>query len=155
MIEKEYISNRIANANSAQLVAILYEGLIETFHKGIEHINNSEMQKLNITIQKSREILAELLYTLKGDSEIADNLRSLYVYVNKIATEAELKKDPAKLQEAIKVIIPLYEAWTELSEKEIKAGAPEGGPAIVTGITYGKGQLKDYVVNDKNRWEKG
>ncbi len=28
-------------------------------------------------------------------------------------------------------------------------------PAIVAGMTYGKGYVNDHVMNNENRWEKG
>lgn len=162
MIEKEYLANRIANANDAQLVAILHEGLISTAKSGIEHIENGNKTELNSSVNKIREILAELLATTEGDSEIAGNLRSIYVYLNKLATEAEIQQDKAKLEEAIKVVTPIYEAWQELGEKEVTededsqtASTPVKTPSIVAGMTYGKGQLNDYVINDEDRWEKG
>jgi len=107
MIEKEYLANRVANANDAQLVALVYEGLIDTLQSGIEYIECESKEKLNSSINKVREILAELLATLQGDSEISSNLRSIYVYVNKIVTQAELKEDKEKLEEAIKGIGPI------------------------------------------------
>lgn len=162
MIEKEYLANRIANANDAQLVAIIHEGFISTVKSGIEHIENKDKEKLNNSTNKTREILAQLLATLEGDSEISNNLKSIYIYLNKLITEAEIKQNKEKLEEAIKVIIPLYEAWQELGEKEEAeidnsqiATTSTNKPAIVAGMTYGKGQLNDYVVNDDDRWEKG
>jgi len=162
MIEKEYLANRIANANDAQLVALVYEGLIDTLKSGIEYLECGNKERLNSSVNKVREILAELLATLQGDSEIASNLRSIYIYVNKIVTEAELKEDKGKLEEAIKVINPLYEAWQELGQKEeVKVGISQSAatstnrPAIVAGMTYGKGQLNDYVINNDDRWQKG
>lgn len=161
MIEKEYLANRVANANDAQLVAIVYQGLISTLNSAKEHINTENKEELNKSIDKSREILAELLATLQGDSEIANNLRSIYMYVNRSVTEAELKGDITKIDEAIRAINPLYEAWQELGERDEKdivdglSSASKKGPAIVAGMTYGKGQLNDYVINDEDRWEKG
>ncbi len=164
MIEKEYLANRIANANDAQLVAILHEGLMSIAKSGMEHIKNKDKEKLNNSVNKLREILAQLLATVEGDSEIANNLKSIYIYLNKLITEAEIKQDKAKLEEAIKVITPLYEAWQELGEKE-ETGTdndnsqatetPAKTPSIVAGMTYGKGELKDYVINDDDRWGKG
>ena len=161
MIEKEYLANRIANANDAQLVAIMYEGFMSTVKSGIEYIENKDKEKLNESINKTREILAELLATVEGDSEIASNLKSIYIYLNKLVTEAEIKQDKTKLEEAIGVITPPYEAWQELGEKgeleteDAQIDTPIKTPSIVAGMTYGKGQLNDYVINDEDRWEKG
>lgn len=162
MIEKEYLANRVATANDAQLVVIIYEGLIGRINTAIEDIDDGNREKLNTSINKIREILAELLTTLKGDSEIASNLRSIYVYINKLVTEAEIKEDKTKLTEAIKVINPIYEAWQELGQKGEVAVASDkdnipnkSKPSIVAGMTYGKGQLNDYVIDHGDRWGKG
>ncbi|KXZ39075.1 flagellar protein FliS [Alkalithermobacter thermoalcaliphilus JW-YL-7 = DSM 7308] len=154
MIEKEYLASRVMTANDAQLVAILYEGLIDTINEAIENIN--EKEKLERAVNKIRDILAELLSTLKGDSDIANNLRSLYIYINRLITDGQAKKDIQKFKDAIKVITPLYEGWSELGEKISKEeGINPKKPAIVAGATYGKGHLNDYVVNDTNKWDKG
>lgn len=157
MIEKEYLANRIANANDTELVVILYEGLIDSLDDGIDYLKAKAYKELNSSMQKSREVLAELLSTLQGNSEIANNLRRIYLYINQLITEAENGKDKEKLSLAKKVIMPIYDGWRELGEKEGQQEAAElsKGPQIVAGMTYGKGQLNDYVINDKNEWQKG
>lgn len=162
MIEKEYLANRVANANEAQLVALMYEGLMDTMKSAISAMEQKDKVAIDHDINKSRAILSELLATTQGDSEIAGNLRGLYVYANKLVTEAEIKNSTAKLEEAIKVITPLYEAWQELGEKEEEAAVPQSPvntatnrPSIVAGMTYGKGQLNDYVINNDDRWKRG
>ena len=82
----EYLDNRIACANEAQLVAIMYEGLIKKFNDSIENIKNNDNSSLNESINKSRNIIAELIATLKGDSEITRNYKGLYMYLNKLIT---------------------------------------------------------------------
>ncbi|NLM03854.1 MAG: flagellar export chaperone FliS [Clostridiales bacterium] len=157
MIEKQYLANRIANANEAELVAIVYEGLIDSLKDGIDFLSINAEDRFNKSIEKSREILAELLSTLEGNTEIANNLRSLYFYINQLITDASIKKDAEKLELAIKVITPVYEGWKELGAREggkDSEDAPQG-PQIVAGITYGKGQLNDYVVNNDSKWKKG
>ncbi|AOY75706.1 flagellar protein FliS [Clostridium formicaceticum] len=157
MIEKEYLASRVANANEAQLVAILYEGLLDVLEDGIDYLKVSAYKKLNNSLQKARAILAELLSTIQGNSEIASNLKSLYIYANQLITEAENNKNIEKLELAIKVITPLYEGWKELGERAGSQGtvtSPQA-PKIVAGMTYGKGQLNDYVVNNNKEWQKG
>ncbi|MDR5659806.1 flagellar export chaperone FliS [Serpentinicella sp. ANB-PHB4] len=158
MIEKEYLANKITQANDAQLVAILFEAFIDALNDAIAQVKNKDEKQLNKSTQKARSIIAELLATVQGDTEIALNLKSLYVYLNKLVTEAEIEKDVNKFEQAIKIATPQLEAWTELGEKEVTATTETikpKGPAIVAGMTYGKGQLNDHVMNDGDRWEKG
>lgn len=154
MIDKQYLASRVLNANDGELVAILYEGLLDTIEDAKNAIENNNDILLNNSVYKSREILAELLETVVGESQIAFNLRSLYIYLNKLMTNAKLNKDVHKFNDAAKVITPLYEAWCELG-KNMKSGAIPQGPAVVAGLTYGKGSLNNHVVNDNERWKMG
>ena len=52
----EYLSDRIASANEAQLVAIMYEGLLKKFNDSIENIENDNKLALNESINKSRNL---------------------------------------------------------------------------------------------------
>ncbi len=120
MIEKEYLASRVATANDAQLVAILYEGLIDTLKECITCMKNEDNKNLNTAINKCKDIIAEFMATLKGDSEIANNYKRLYLYINTLITQADIKKDAGKLEEAIKIVMPLYEAWSELGASMAK-----------------------------------
>lgn len=156
MIEKEYLANRVANANDAQLVAILYEGLIHYLKEGIQSIENKDNDSLRFAVNKCKDIIAEFIATLKGDSEITKNYKSLYLYITKLITDSEIKKDKKFLEDAIKIVTPIYEGWYELGEKLYKEESQKiKGPAIVAGMTYGRGYVNDHVVNDSNRWAKG
>ena len=156
MIEKEYLAGRVASANDAQLVAIVYEGLIDYLNESIDNIKKSDNQGLNASINKCREILAELIATMSGDSEISMNYKSIYMYVNELITKAHISRDTEKLEEAVKVVTPLYEGWRELGEKLFKESVATGAASqAVSGITYGNGYLNDQFAGSVNNWEKG
>ncbi|MCT4508853.1 MAG: flagellar protein FliS [Tepidibacter sp.] len=154
MIEKEYLASRVAAANEAQLVAIVYEGLIDTLNECISNIDKKE--SIDDLIDKCRDILAELISTLKGDSEVPNRYRSLYLYINNIITEGYIMKDKSKFEEAIKVITPLYEGWNELGQKMYIDNIQKNkAPKLVAGMTYSKGYVNESVMNNQDRWEKG
>lgn len=150
----EYLNSRIASANQAELVAMMYEGLIKRFEDSIDNISNDDNIKLNENINKSRNIIAELLATLKGDDEIANNYRSLYMYLNTLITSASMSKDTRKLEEAIKVVTPLYEGWTELGKNMFEENVEKGSEKrVVSGMTYGRGHLNDDTSSSGNTFE--
>ena len=162
-MEREYLSNKIANANEAQLVAVLYEAAMMNLEAAAYAIEKSNEELLAEKVEKARDIIAELNATTQGDSQIAMDTRSLYVYVNKIITRGKTEKSPEKLEEGIKVLKPLYEAWVELGEKQDAEGIEkkEADPnlkkkrQIVAGMTYGKGNLTDHVMNDNDGLGRG
>lgn len=148
-MDTEYLVNRIASANDAQLVVIMYEGLMENLRACEANID--DIATLSGYVEKCRDVLAELLATLQGNSEIAGNLRSLYLFINGHITEGFNKKSRQHFVEAIQVVTPIYEGWCQLAANE---DMPQSNPAIVAGLTYGKKQLNTFV-NELKEWHKG
>ena len=138
MLNKEEIEKRISSTNEAGLVSILYEAMIDNFKDSIDVIDKNDWNKLNYINNNSRNILAELLFTLRGDSNISNNLKEIYIYTNKIITIGENKKDKSYFETAIKIIQPLKEGFDQI-EKNID-------PKVITGLTYGKSSLDDYQL---------
>jgi flagellar protein FliS len=151
------LASRIATANESGLVAILYEGLIEILEQGYKDLQENQETFFKERIEKAKNVVAELLATLKGNSAIANQLRSLYVYIYRLITKAFLNQDGEKLEEAIRILIPLKEAWSVLENQEFEQSLQQKQkkPQIVTGATYEKGALKDYVIDQPDKWGRG
>lgn len=130
------LEKRILATNDWGLVAMLHEGLLERFEESIETIKEGDYIRLNRLINYSRDILTELIISFNGREELPTNLREIYLFINTMITEGEIKKDISFFQEAKEVIKPIYEGFREL---EIKEDAN-----IVSGLTYGKEKLEDY-----------
>lgn len=154
-MDKEYLFNRVTTANGPQLVAILLEELIDSLKKAAKSTELKDEEEAKAYIAKGKDILAELMSTLEGTSEIAVNLRSLYLFVNRLMTEGINKKSSVKFDEAIKVLGPLLEGWQQLGEDVSKTASPQQQRTKVTGLTYGKNQLNEYILDDDNKWKKG
>lgn len=148
-MEKEYLLNRVATANEAQLVVILFEGLIENLEDAVDSVDKTSA--LAHIVSNCKNILAELLVTLKGGTEFSSNCRSLYLFVNQLITDGLNKKSKDRFIEAKMVITPIYEGWRELAERD---EAFTHNTAVVTGLTYGKTQVNTYV-GELNQWKKG
>lgn len=157
-MDKKYLASRVATANDAGLVVLLYEGLIDCLKDAKDQVQKRDDEVFEKNIEKIKDILTELLATLNGDSEIASKLRCIYGYVYKLITDGVIKKEQNKFEEAIKVVTPLYDAWIELEKQEFEKNKNKSNsnrPEIIAGATYGKGQLNNYVVNNENRWRRG
>lgn len=135
-MESITLEKKILSTNDWGLIALFHEGLIEKFQESSKAIEESEYENLNIIINNCRDILTELLITFKGKDELSTNLRSLYLFTNKLITEGEIKKDASFFEKAIDVIKPLYTGFKSMEMKE--------EPNIVSGLTYGKDNLEEY-----------
>ena len=135
-MESITLEKKISSANDWGLIALLHEGLIERFQEASKAIEENDHENLNIIINNCRDILSELLITFKEKDELSTNIRSLYLFTNKLITEGEIKKDISCFEKAINVIKPIYTGLKALQMKE--------GPNIVSGLTYGKDNLEEY-----------
>ena len=135
-MENISIDKKIQATNNWGLVAILHQALIENFNMSEAAIVIKDYTNLNGLINNSRDILTELIITFKDNDDLSTDLREIYIFINKIITEAEIKRDPKSFYEAKQVILPILEGFKELEEKE--------EPNIVTGLTYGKSSLEEY-----------
>lgn len=139
MFDREELEKRISNANEAGLVVILYEALIDNFQKSIQAIKRENYNELKSINNNSRDILNELIITLQGDSQIASDLKAIYLFLNILITNGENRKDIEVFEKAIKIIEPLYEGFHELEKEE--------EPKVVRGMSYGKTGADDYSID--------
>lgn len=135
-MENIRLEKRILATNDWGLVAMLHEGLMERFEESIGSIKEKDYTRLNILINSCRDILTELIINFNGREELPTSLREIYLFINTMMTEGEIKKDISFFKKAKEVINPIYEGFSELEMKE--------DANIVTGLTYGKERLEDY-----------
>lgn len=135
-MENITLEKRILATNDWGLVAMLHEGLVERFEESIESIKEKDYKGLNILINNCRDILTELIINFNGRDELPTSLREIYLFINTMITEGEIKKDISFFDKAKEVINPIYEGFRELEMKE--------DANVVSGLTYGKEKLEDY-----------
>ncbi len=141
-MENDYLEKRIISTNKWGLIAILHEGLISKFEQATILINKDDRDKLNNTVNRTRDLLAELISLFKGKDELALDLREIYIYTNKLITEGEMKMDVEFFNKANDIIYPILEGFRELEVKN------EGN--VITGLTYGKQNLEEYRNSGKD-----
>ncbi len=115
-----YRQNQILLSTPAETVLMLYGGAIRFLRQAIKELvekrNMGEKAKL---IEKAVNIIDYLQSCLDNDNggEIADNLDRVYEYMLVQLTEANLEDDENKIEEVVKLLLPLTEAWAEICRK--------------------------------------
>ncbi len=157
MTEQEQLAKKIQEASPAALVVMMLEGVQDRLEEGRMATASGDTEGLETTVEEIRSILGELLATLWGDSEVAIQSRQLYIYVNKLVTDAKNRQAGEPLEEAKKVLQPLLDAWQHLAKHPEMAQAPAAtkGPSVVAGMTYGKSALNESILNGGDRLGKG
>jgi flagellar protein FliS len=115
-----YRQVQIATASRGKLILMLYQGAINSLKKSIELLDKKDYMGKGDCIIKAQDILMELNLALDMSAgEIAHSLRSLYVYMYRRLIDANMNKDTAPIQEAIRIMSNLYQAWEQVvTEKD-------------------------------------
>ncbi len=108
-----------------EAVLLAYNGILSYLEKAKSYMQEKNYELTNETIFKARRLLSELTLGLNDDcAELSDKFRAIYNYCYNLTILANLRKDPAVLDEVISLIKPLRDAWQEMKEKikdEIKS----------------------------------
>jgi flagellar protein FliS len=62
------------------------------------------------------------MLNMEAGGEVAERLDALYTYILGRCYEANQQRDPAGLDEAIKLLTPLRDAWADVAQNPNQAG---------------------------------
>jgi flagellar secretion chaperone FliS len=125
-----YQNNSVTTASPGELTLMLYNGSLKFIHIAKKAIEEKNIELKNTNIQKAQAIVSELMVTLNTDVEISQNLMSLYDYINRRLTEANVKNDFAILEEVEGLITEFRDTWKQVIQlNRQKQHAGQGGQA--------------------------
>lgn len=113
---KAYQTNKYQTASPHRLILMLYNGAIQFANNAVQAIQEKNIAETNKWIQKTQDIIYELLSSLntKEGGQLARNLQNLYFYMIDRLIEANIKKDEEPLHEVIKIIQEIKSSWEEI-----------------------------------------
>ena len=136
MSYKDNLIEKIATANSFELVALLYQALIDEVEELKIAIRDENKKDMDAITDRVRDILAHLIATLgEENTEFKEKSIELYLYINETVGECYLDKKTEKLDDVIKVFIKLRDAWTSASGNVFEK---KNNLNISNAVTYGK-----------------
>jgi len=122
---QQYKSTNVTTASPLTLVLMMYDGALRFIQQGIAAIEERNYERANNCLCRTQDIVSELAGALDmRQGEIAENLQRLYDYMLTRLIEGNVRKDPVPLQEVIRLLQELREAWEQIARGE---GAGRGG----------------------------
>ncbi len=112
----QYKKNAISTSSQGRLIIMMYEGAIKFTTMAMKSIDQGDIAGQGKYISKTHDIISELSLALdleKG-GEVALRLESLYQYTLSQLTIANIKSDRKTLENIIKILKPLNNAWEQL-----------------------------------------
>lgn len=131
----EYKKNKVITASGVELIVQLYDEVVRNIQIAKVIISKSdklsfdEIKRKNKSISKSMNIIAGLADSLDMEKggEIAINLGKLYEFVNMRLLSANVNNDPVMLDDALRVLNELREAWVGILKQENQDKQREAG----------------------------
>lgn len=130
-----YRSAELQTVSQRDLIVRLYLGAERFLIQAQTAMQNRQVEMAHRSCLRAKDIFNELLVTLNFEKggDIADQLKELYVFLIWAITEANLKKDPAKVAELLPVVSTLREAWQAIPDEFATMTAlPEGVRNLVS-----------------------
>ena len=122
----EYKRNKVITANGVELIIQLYDEIMSNIRVARPILAKSDKLSFDEVKAKSKALskavnvvtaLADSLDMEKG-GEISNNLSKLYEFINMRLLNANLNNDPLMLDEAVRVLKELREAWVGIVKQE-------------------------------------
>lgn len=121
---RNYLESQIRTASPQRLRkmlidgAIRYAGQVQAFQQQQDHDGAYS------ATEKLRMILDELLNGIKGDSEIADQSKSIYGFLLETLTKSRCGKESHEIETIIEVLKIEQETWDMVCQKHPEALEP-------------------------------
>ena len=112
-----YQEAAVTTQNKGKLIVMLYEGAIKFLKQAIPELEAGNHEAKSKYLNKAEDIINELstVLDMEAGGEIATNLRSLYMFMIRHLHEANKKQDTKKIEEVIKLLEELNQAWKAIT----------------------------------------
>jgi flagellar protein FliS len=112
-----YYQTQVQSQSPLELVVMLYDGAIRFLNVAADGTRRQDLKAKREGMSRALAIISELQNTLnlQEGGEVAQSLDLLYTYINGRLLEANIKKDAAPLDEAVRLLQPLRDAWAQVA----------------------------------------
>jgi flagellar protein FliS len=125
-IGSTYRETGAAGANQFELVAMLYDVLLDDLRRAIQAIRAGNVEARSFELQHALRVLEQLQGSLNMEqgNEVAANLDRLYSIVRAKILEAQWKVSGGILESQIKLLEPVRDAWKQASQQSRRQVPP-------------------------------
>jgi flagellar protein FliS len=112
-----YQDTAVTTQSKGRLIVLLYDGAIKFMKLAIKELEARNYAEKGRYINRAQDIINELNAILDMDAggEIAQNLRSLYLFMSRRLTEANTNRDPQMIREVIGLMEELNQSWKAIA----------------------------------------
>ncbi len=143
--DKQQFTRRITQANSTELVVILYEMMLSYLTDAEEALQKGD--GFREAVRNARGCLNELMNSLDLRYEPAPELMRLYLFCMRRLALGEARRDAGLLGEIRRVIQPLAEAYGKIAGQNTAGPVMNNSQTVYAGLTYGRNTLTENMAD--------
>ena len=115
----DYLKTQVMTASPEQLQLMLYDGAIRFAEQARAAMLAKDFEQTHNFLLRAQNIVLELLNGLRPEynQPPCERLGSLYNFIYRRLVDANLKKDPTCIDDALKILRYQRETWVLLMEK--------------------------------------
>ena len=112
-----YQDTAVTTQSKGRLIVLLYDGAIKFMKLAIKELEAHDYAEKGRYINRAQDIINELNAVLDVDAggEVAQNLRSLYLFMSRRLSEANANRDPEMIREVINLMEELNQSWKAIA----------------------------------------
>lgn len=126
-----YLRTQVLTASPEQLRLMLLDGSIRFLQQAIDGLREKDYEASYNGITQAREIVLELATSVSSevDHELAERVRSVYMYLYRELIDASVNRDLPRLEKACDLLRYERETWAMLMEKVVTERAANAADA--------------------------
>jgi flagellar protein FliS len=112
-----YQETAVLTQNRSRLIVMLYDGAIRFLKQALEELERRDYAAKGLHIRKALDIIFELntVLDMENGGQIAQNLRSLYTFMQRHLSEANSTRDPQMIRDVIGLLEELNQSWRAIT----------------------------------------
>ena len=139
---QSYRQVALTTASPGQLVLMLYDGALKFSRQALDGFNHDDPLEFNRTIHnnvtRAQAIINELNVSLNMEhgGELSTSLRRVYQYLDRRLEESNTRKSPDGIEETVRRLGDLREAWAQMLQGRTIETEPAGVPGLAGELAY-------------------
>jgi flagellar secretion chaperone FliS len=115
---RAYTESSVLTAPPERLVVMLYDGAVRYVAQAATALRTGDRERARDRMRRAEAVIDELNVTLDMSAgDIAQRLRSIYMFIKTQIHEATLRADPAPLDASARLLRDLREAWEHIADQ--------------------------------------
>lgn len=116
----QYQNSKVLTATPGELTLMLYEGMVKFINMSVIAVEENNIQKANLNIQKAERIVDHLSATLNHNYPVAKDFQNIYDCIMQALIQGNVKKDVKELKRALEYARMIRDTWKSVMKSTDK-----------------------------------